>query len=114
MATKAGWTKPSKDQLKKMLTPIQFDVTQQEQTHNVLATLPGDMEYSPLWLVTAYDGMDFDKVMNISSAMGAMAVAKDIATVNCPVFFDLAGHIATAEIKGAMSFRGAAKAPPSA
>jgi hypothetical protein len=56
------------------------------QTHNVLATLPGDMEYSPLWLVTAYDGMAFDKVMNISSAMNAMAMAKGIATVNCPVF----------------------------
>ena len=56
------------------------------QTHNVLATLPGQMEYSPLWLVTAYDGMDFDKVMDLSSAMHAMAVAKGIATVNCPVF----------------------------
>jgi len=56
------------------------------QTHNVLTTLPGDMEYSPLWLVTAYDGMQFDKVMDLSTAMNAMAVAKDIATVNCPVF----------------------------
>ncbi|MGD0724553.1 MAG: hypothetical protein ABSB63_03215 [Spirochaetia bacterium] len=56
------------------------------QTHNVLATLPGDMEYSPLWLVTAYDGMDFDKVMDLPSAMKAMAVAEGIATVNCPVF----------------------------
>ncbi len=56
------------------------------QTHNVLATLPGDMEYSPLWLVSAYDGMSFDKVMDLSSAMGAMTLAKEIATVNCPVF----------------------------
>ncbi len=32
MAAKAGWTKPSKDQLKKMLTPMQFDVTQQDGT----------------------------------------------------------------------------------
>jgi len=56
------------------------------QTHNVLATLPGDMEYSPLWLVTAYDEMEFGKVMDLSSAMGAMAVARGIATVNCPVF----------------------------
>ena len=56
------------------------------QTHNVLATLPGQMEYSPLWLVTAYDGMEFDTVMDLSSAMHAMAVARGIATVNCPVF----------------------------
>ena len=32
LATKAIWTKPSKDQLKKMLTPMQFDVTQQDGT----------------------------------------------------------------------------------
>ncbi len=32
MAAKAGWTKPSVDQLKKTLTPMQFDVTQQDGT----------------------------------------------------------------------------------
>jgi peptide methionine sulfoxide reductase msrA/msrB len=31
-ASNAGWTKPPKDQLKKMLTPMQFDVTQQDGT----------------------------------------------------------------------------------
>ncbi len=56
------------------------------QTHNVLATLPGDMHYSPLWSVQAYDTMDFDKVMNLSSAMSSMAEAAGAATVNCPVF----------------------------
>ncbi len=56
------------------------------QTHNVLATLPGDMNYSPLWSVQAYDTMDFDKVMNLSSAMSSMAEAAGAATVNCPVF----------------------------
>jgi hypothetical protein len=56
------------------------------QTHNVLATVPGDKGYSPLWLVTAYDNMEFPTVMNLTTAMRAMAVAKDITTVNCPVF----------------------------
>ena len=32
MATKAGWTKPSADQLKKKLTRMQFEVTQQDGT----------------------------------------------------------------------------------
>jgi peptide methionine sulfoxide reductase msrA/msrB len=32
MAMKAAWTKPSKDQLKKSLTPMQFDVTQNDGT----------------------------------------------------------------------------------
>ena len=56
------------------------------QTHNVVAALPGDMGYSPLWLVNAYDAMDFDKVMNLSSAMSSMSVAVGAATVNCPIY----------------------------
>ncbi|MGA2641458.1 MAG: peptide-methionine (R)-S-oxide reductase MsrB [Spirochaetia bacterium] len=32
MAAKTGWTKPSKDQLRKILTRMQFDVTQQDGT----------------------------------------------------------------------------------
>jgi hypothetical protein len=56
------------------------------QTHNVLATLPGDMDYSPLWSVQVYDSMSFDKVINLSTAMSSMAVAAGSATVNCPVF----------------------------
>jgi hypothetical protein len=35
------------------------------KTHTVLATLPGDKGYSPLWSVQAYDSMDFEKVMNL-------------------------------------------------
>jgi len=52
----------------------------------VVAALPGDMGYSPLWLVNAYDAMDFDKVMNLSSAMSSMSVAVGAATVNCPIY----------------------------
>jgi len=56
------------------------------QTHNVVSTLPGDMDYSPLWLVNPYDTMDFDKVMDLTTAMHSMVVAKNVATVNCPIY----------------------------
>ena len=56
------------------------------QTHNVVASLPGDMAYSPLWLVNPYDNMNFDKVMNLSSVMDSYVLARGVATVNCPVF----------------------------
>ena len=56
------------------------------QTHNVVSTLPGDMGYSPLWLVNPYDNMAFDKVMDLHTAMGSNVLAQGVATVNCPVF----------------------------
>jgi len=56
------------------------------QTHNVVATLPGDMDYSPLWVVNAYDTNDFGKVMDLHSAMSAMALPGNPPTVNCPIF----------------------------
>ena len=56
------------------------------QTHNVVASLPGDMHYSPLWLVSPYDTMDFGKVKDLMTAASAMAESVGPATVNCPVF----------------------------
>ncbi len=56
------------------------------QTHNVVATLPGDMEYSPLWLVNPYDNMSFDSVMNIDTVMDSKVLARGVATVNCPIY----------------------------
>jgi len=61
------------------------------QTHNVVAALPGTMGYSPLWFVSAYDNMDFDKVTNLGAAMAANVLAKGVATVNCPIFSVQAG-----------------------
>ena len=55
------------------------------QTHNVVATLPADADYSPLWNVNAYDNMDFDMVMNLTDAQMATLIAGGIALVNCPV-----------------------------
>jgi len=56
------------------------------QTHNVVSTLPGDMDYSPLWLVNPYDTMAFDKVMDLTTAMHSMVLAREVATVNCPIY----------------------------
>ena len=58
-----------------------------DQTHNVLATLPADAAYSPLWSVNVYDNADFDSVSDLSSAMGANILAEGVATVNCPVVY---------------------------
>jgi len=56
------------------------------QTHNVVATLPGDKGYSPLWSVSPYDNMYFDKVMKLDSVMDSMVLAQGVADVNCPIF----------------------------
>jgi hypothetical protein len=56
-----------------------------DRTHNVLATLPGDEGYSPLWLVNVYDNADFEAVSDLDSAMDAEQLASGVATVNCPV-----------------------------
>jgi hypothetical protein len=58
-----------------------------EQTHNVIATLPEDQDYSPLWLVYIYDKADFDKVSNLAEAEAAMLLAATSVNVNCPVVY---------------------------
>lgn len=56
-----------------------------DQTHNVLATLPADAGYSPLWSVNIYDNMDFANVSDLTSAEMASLLALGAALVNCPV-----------------------------
>ncbi len=55
------------------------------QTHNVVATLPMDTGYSPLWSVNVYDNADFMNVGNLSQAQMANVLAMGVATVNCPI-----------------------------
>lgn len=55
-----------------------------EQTHNVVATLPADPNYSPLWSVVIYDNADFDAVMDLASATAANSLGNG-PSVNCPV-----------------------------
>jgi hypothetical protein len=56
-----------------------------DQTHNVVATLPEDDDYSPLWLVSIYDNADFDSVSDLATAMAADVLAAGAATPNCPI-----------------------------
>ena len=58
-----------------------------EQTHNVIATLPEDQDYSPLWLVYIYDKADFDKVSNLAEAEAATLLTATSVNVNCPVVY---------------------------
>jgi hypothetical protein len=55
------------------------------QTHNVIATVPSDATYSPLWSVNVYDNAKFNMVSNLATAQVATSLATGVATVNCPV-----------------------------
>jgi hypothetical protein len=55
------------------------------RAHNVVATLPEDAGYSPLWMVNVYDNVDFENVHDLQSALAANILANGVANVNCPV-----------------------------
>ena len=57
------------------------------QTHNVIATIPADDDYSPLWSVSVYDNADFDNVTNLATAQAANILAQGVMLVNCPVVY---------------------------
>lgn len=65
--------------------PSGFVTEDGTQTHNVLFSLPGDSDYSPLWSVSVYDNADFTSVMCSMTASAASVLATDVMTVNCPV-----------------------------
>jgi hypothetical protein len=54
------------------------------QTHNVVLSLPGDLDYSPLWDVHIYDRSAFDRVRDANSALAAPVVEHG-PLVNCPI-----------------------------
>jgi hypothetical protein len=55
------------------------------QTHNVVATLPSDARYSPLWLVNVFDNAAFASVADLATATAAPQLGAGVAKVNCPV-----------------------------
>ena len=55
------------------------------KTHNVLATIPANATYSPLWAVSVYDNADFSSVMDLPSVQSANILAMGVMNVNCPV-----------------------------
>ncbi len=54
------------------------------QTHNVLASSPGDADYSPLWKVSFISNSNFTAISNLTSAEAASPTPAG-ANVNCPV-----------------------------
>lgn len=54
------------------------------QTHNIPATLPGDVGYSPLWNVFVIDNANFSSISNLATATGFSSTAAG-AKVNCPI-----------------------------
>lgn len=54
------------------------------QTHNVLGSLPGDADYSPLWKVSFLSNSHFTMISNLAAAEAAMPMPAG-ANVNCPV-----------------------------
>jgi hypothetical protein len=56
-----------------------------DQTHNVVATLPADAGYSPLWTVIAYDNNNFDNVSTLNTAVSANILLQNAGNVNCPI-----------------------------
>jgi hypothetical protein len=65
--------------------PSGFMTDSTGRTHNVTATLPEDMAYSPLWFVNIYDNADFDMVHDLASAQMANILVMGAANVNCPI-----------------------------
>jgi hypothetical protein len=55
------------------------------QTHNVVMSLPGDVDYSPLWAVHVYDAAAFATVNDGPTALAAKLVDPGGPLVNCPV-----------------------------
>jgi hypothetical protein len=55
------------------------------QTHNVVATVPGDAAYSPLWLRVIYDSAAWDSVHDLETALKAKVIPAEVLTINCPI-----------------------------
>ncbi len=60
------------------------ELTNSTQTHNVPATLPGDLGYSPLWNVSVLDNSHFNSVVNLQTATSFPSTLARV-TVNCPI-----------------------------
>lgn len=55
------------------------------QTHNIVATIPGDKDYSPLWLRVVYDAAEWGAVTNLQSAQKAKVIPAETLMINCPI-----------------------------
>jgi hypothetical protein len=65
--------------------PSGFMTDSTGRAHNVTATLPEDLAYSPFWFVNIYDNADFGMVHDLASAQIANILVMGAANVNCPI-----------------------------
>jgi hypothetical protein len=65
--------------------PSGFVADSTGRTHNVVATVPADAAYSPLWVVNIYDNADFAGVDDLATASAATILVPGAALVNCPI-----------------------------
>jgi hypothetical protein len=56
------------------------------QTHNVIASVPGQADYSPFGLIISYDNADFEDVEDLATAQRAFIFGTQ-GWVNRPVVF---------------------------
>ena len=56
-----------------------------KQSHNVIASVPGDKAYSPLWLRVVYDSAACASVHNLDTALKAKVVPAKVLLINCPI-----------------------------
>ena len=68
--------------------PSGFMIDSTGRAHNVTATMPEDLAYSPFWFVNIYDNADFDMVHDLASAQMANILVMGAANVNCPIVFN--------------------------
>jgi len=61
------------------------DPNNSTQTHNIVATMPSDNGYSPLWLRVVYDSAACASVHNLETALQAKKVAANVLFINCPM-----------------------------
>ncbi len=55
------------------------------QTHNVIAALPSEAGYSPLWSVQVLDNAAFTTVDDLATARASTVLGANAGNVNCPV-----------------------------
>ncbi|MGB0715314.1 MAG: hypothetical protein ACPGXK_05515 [Phycisphaerae bacterium] len=59
--------------------------SESNRSHNVLAAIPGDPDYSPFGIVNIYDNSDFDSVIDLASAESSNILLPSAFFMNCPV-----------------------------
>lgn len=55
------------------------------QSHNVMASLPADADYSPIWAVYVYDNSYFNSATNLAAMTSAPIMMQNAMYVNCPI-----------------------------